>query len=394
MPRSVLISGAGIAGPTLAYWLHRHGFEPTIVERAPAPRTGGYMIDFWGIGYDVAERMGLLPRLYEDGYLLGEVRFVGDDGRRIGGFDASTFRSATNKRFVSVQRGDLAHSIWQLVEPDVETVFGDSIAALHEDADGVTVTFEHARARRFGMVIGADGLHSNVRTLAFGDGTRFEHFLGYYTAAFTARGYPHRDEDVYVGYTVPGRQIARYALREGRSAFFFVLTQDAPLAIHHDDADAQRRLLRERFSGIGWEADEILAALESADDFYFDAVSQTRMSDWSRGRVALVGDAAYCPSLLAGEGSGLGMAGAYLLAWALRESSGDHAAAFGEYQRRFKPFVDAKQKSATRFGSWFAPRTKLGVRLRNGLTTAFMRMPLVSDFMVKRAVDDEFALPD
>ena len=390
--RTILISGAGIAGPTLAYWLLRHGFTPTIVEHAPAPRTGGYMIDFWGVGYDVAERMGLLPILHEDGYRLEEVRLLDASGKRIAGFDANLFQVASKGRFVSLLRGDLAHRIYELVDGEIETIFADSITALSEDAAGVTVSFEHAPPRRFDLVIGADGLHSAVRTLTFGNDARYEHDLGYYTAAFSAPGYPHRDEGAYVSYTVPGRQVARYALRDGRSAFFFVFAERERLAVGHHDVTAQKAVLRDRYAGAGWECDEILRAMECADDLYFDAVAQTRMTDWSRGRVALIGDAAYCPSLLAGQGSAFAMAGAYVLAHALAESGGDHVAAFREYQREFKPFIDDKQHAAARFGWWFAPRSQASLWLRN-VTTNLMRVPVIADRLAARSFGDRFELP-
>ncbi|HET9983971.1 MAG TPA: FAD-binding domain [Longimicrobiales bacterium] len=391
--RNILISGAGIAGPTLAYWLLRRGFTPTIVERAPALRTGGYMIDFWGAGYDVAERMGLLPVLHDDGYRMEELRLVDARGRRIAGFDASVFRSATHGRFTSLRRGDLARRIYELVDGRIETIFGESVTALHEDPIGVTVDFERSPRRRFHLVVGADGLHSNVRAHVFGDEERFEKFLGYYTAAFSADGYPHRDEGAYVAYALPGRQVARYALRGGRSAFFFVFAHDRGVDVGHHDVAAQKALLRRTYGGAGWECREILAAMDGADDLYFDAVAQTRMPGWSSGRVALVGDAAYCPSLLAGQGSALAMAGAYLLAHALAAAEGDHARAFADYQHRFKPLVDAKQAAAARFGSWFAPRTALGVRIRN-LATSLMNVPLVAHLLAGRSLEDRIELPD
>lgn len=390
--RTVLISGAGIAGPTLAWWLRRKGMTPTIVERAAAPRTGGYIIDFWGVGYDVADRMDLLPALQRVGYRLEEVRIVDEQGDRVAGFRAETFRSATGGRYLSMMRGDLAHAIYSLTAPDVETMFGESITRLDEDRDGVLVAFEHHPPRRFDVVVGADGLHSEVRTLAFGPESRFENYLGYYTAAFSTPHYAHRDEGAYVSYAVPGRQIARFALRDGRSAFFFIFAADRPLTIAPHDIEGQRQVLGEVFGGIGWELREIIEAMRSADDLYFDAVAQIRLPHWSHGRVVLLGDAAYCPSLLAGQGSAFAMAGAYVLADELGKARGDYRRAFVAYEQRFKPFVDAKQKSAERFGGWFAPRTTRALRFRN-LATRAMNLPWLGNWFIARSLGDRFELP-
>lgn len=235
---------------------------------------------------------------------------------------------------MSLPRGDLAYRLYELIAGDVETIVGDSIATVRENGTGIDVSFERTATRRFDLLGAADGLHSNVRRLVFGDASRFEKYLGYYTAAFSADGYPHRNEGAHVSFALPGRQIARYALRDGRSAFFFVSARDEPLEIDHHDAEAQRQLLRQRFTDAGWECDEILEAMDSASDLYFDAVAQSRVPVWSRGRAVLVGDAAYCPSLLAGQGSAFGMAGAYVLAHALERSEGDDARAFAEYGRQ------------------------------------------------------------
>ena len=387
---SVLISGLGIAGPTLAYWLRRYGFTPTIVERAPAPRTGGYMLDFWGVGYDVAERMEIAPAIKRDGYHIRELRLVDSRGHRIGGMDVSVFEAVANGRATSLPRGDLARDIIDRLQSDVEILFDDSITQLDEQRDGITVSFERAPARRFDFVVGADGLHSNVRRLVFTDTP--ELYLGYQAAAFSVEGYPHRDDGVYVSYATPGRQIARYALRDGRSGFLLVFRSEERLAVAPHDVAAQKDALRRVFAGAGWECDEILASMDRSDDLYFDAVAQMRMPHWSHGRTALVGDAAYCPSLLAGEGSALGMAGAYILAHALATHRDDHRLAFAGYERDFKPFVDAKQVAAARFAAWFAPTTPFRLWLRNVGTNA-MNLPLVGTMMAKRSFADRYELP-
>lgn len=390
---TVLISGAGIAGPTLAYWLLQYGFEPTLIEIAPAPREGGYMIDFWGVGYDVAERMGLIPTLQGLGYDMTEVRMVDGRGRKIGGFGAHSFRAAAGGRYFSILRSDVARQIYRLIDGKAETIFGDSVRSIDQDETGVRVTFKNAQTRQFNLVIGADGLHSAVRHSVFGPEERFEKYLGYYVASFEVADYPHRDDGVYVGYTTPRRQIARYALRGNRTVFLFIWVEESKLAIDHHDVDGQKKLLRDRFGDGGWENGAILDALGTSDNLYFDAVSQIHIDKWSRGRAALVGDAAYCPSFLAGEGSAFAMGGAYLLAGELMRAEGDYAAAFRNYEQKFHPFVKGKQQAARRLGSWFAPKTELGLIVRNQITR-LMAMPWIGDWLFSRMVGDRFTLPD
>jgi 2-polyprenyl-6-methoxyphenol hydroxylase-like FAD-dependent oxidoreductase len=389
--RTILISGAGIAGPTLAWWLLRHGFTPTIVEKAPNPRAGGYIVDFWGVGYDVAERMGLLPVLNEVGYKIAEVRMVDELGHRVAGFDARVFRDATHGRYISIKRGDLAHAIYETIANDVEIIFDESVTGLDEGSRGVMVSFERGSPRRFDLVAGAAGLHSVLRAMLFGAEPRFERYLGYYTAAFTVPEYPHRDEGVYVSFSVPGRQVARYAFRDGSSAIFLIFAADRSLGDLRHDVDAQKEVLQSSFGGLGWEMAEIAAGLEATDDLYFDAVAQVRLPHWSRGRTVLLGDAAYCPSLLAGQGSAFAMAGAYVLAHELARADGDHELAFENYERRFKPFMDAKQKAAERFGGWFAPRTRTALRLRNFITSA-LDIPWLGQRLMARSLGDRFDL--
>ena len=200
----MLISGMGIGGPALAYWLTAAGFRPTLVERAPSLRAGGYVIDFWGLGYDVAERMGLTPDILRTGYKARELRVVGDDGAHVAGFGVRVFRELTAGRYVTLARRDLSRLLFEKARGTTEVLFGDSVAALHEDAQCVSVAFEHAAERRFDLVIGADGLRSNIRRLAFGPDSRFELQLGYSAAAFEVPGYRPREENSYVMYNPAG----------------------------------------------------------------------------------------------------------------------------------------------------------------------------------------------
>ena len=365
---SVLISGLGIAGPTLAFWLLEHGCTPIVLECAPHPRRGGYVIDFWGTGYNVAERMGLEPDLRRVGYNVQALRFVDGHGRRVGGFDADVFRRMTNGRYVSLQRGDLADLLYRRIEERCEIKFDTSIAYAELRADGVRVKLGDAPPRLFDAVIGADGLHSNVRSLMFGPEKEFESYLGYAVAAFEVQGYRPRDEDIYVSYAVPGKQVARFSLRDDRTLFLLVF--QAPKAPPYDPS-SQRALLHREFEHVGWECPDILTAMDQTDDVYFDSASQIQMSDWSRDCVTLVGDAAFCPSLLAGEGAALAMTAAYVLAGEIAAADGEMAQAFRNYEHLLHPFIAGKQRSARQFASSFVPGTEAGIVLRNALTRLF-----------------------
>jgi 2-polyprenyl-6-methoxyphenol hydroxylase-like FAD-dependent oxidoreductase len=388
---SVLVSGAGIAGPALAYWLDRHGFVPTLVERAPALRTGGYVVDFWGLGYDLVERMGLLPQVLAAGYRMQEVRIVNGAGRRVGGFDVDVFRDATHDRFTSVPRSALSAILFDAIGPRIETEFGNSIAALAPAADHVTVDFERGPSRRFDLVIGAGGLHSVVRDLAFGPEARFERFLGYTVAACTVTGYRPRDEDTYVAYGLPGRQVARFALRGDRTMLLFIVADPTPAPFDPHDMAHHKAYLREHFHGAGWECPAILDALDASDDVYFDRVSQIRMSRWCTDRIALVGDAAYAPSLLAGQGSALAIIGAYVLAGELARAA-NAADAFARYETQLRGFIAQKQRGAAGLGGAFAPRTRLGMWFRN-LTTRAFALPGIARLAIGRSLVDRIALP-
>jgi 2-polyprenyl-6-methoxyphenol hydroxylase-like FAD-dependent oxidoreductase len=386
----VLISGTGIAGPCLAYWLRRYGFEPTLVERAPQLRTGGYIIDFWGAGFDVAERMGLAPHILQTGYQVRELRQVDRRGRRVSGFAVQVFDRITHGRFTSLPRSDLAASLYAALDNQVETIFDDSITGIEDQESEVRVRFMRHPPRAFDLVIGADGQHSQVRRLVFGEDARFERFLGMKVAAFAATGYRPRDELVYVIHTEVGQQVGRFSMRDDRTMFLFVFADPDPEL--PPDVDGAKALLRERFSGSGWECRQILDALDQSNDLYIDRVSQIRMDRWTHGRVALVGDAACAVSLLAGQGSALAMETAYILAGELKRANGDHAVAFARYQDRLGAFLAAKQQAAVRFAPFFAPRSRRDIFLRNQVMK-LMAIPLVAQFAVGREFRDAIELP-
>lgn len=389
----ILISGVGIAGPALAYWLNKYGFEITLVEQAPTFRDGGYIIDFWGVGYDLAEKMNLLSDLRKKAYDAKQIRFVDKNELTVGGFSFEAIRSQMKNRMFSICRGDLARVIFESVQDSCETIFGDSIVSVTEKKDAVVVSFNSRTTREFDLVIGADGLHSAVRKIVFGSDSVNEVSLGYYVAAFSLDGYRPRNEDDYVAYCLPGKQMARFALRDDRTVFYLIFSCDHDIHLNHLKVEDKIAIVRHYFEDIGWESDSILEQIHLAEDIYIDKVSQIRMKRWTKGRVALLGDAAYCPSLLSGQGSAFAMLGAYVLAGELFACNGNYQQAFANYEALLMPFMFKKQLSAEKFGSWFAPKTKFGLCLRNELSK-LLDIPVFGKLFFNSSLGDNVHLTD
>jgi 2-polyprenyl-6-methoxyphenol hydroxylase-like FAD-dependent oxidoreductase len=390
---TVLISGLGVAGPTLAFWLRAAGLRPTLVECARELRSGGYVIDFWGLGYDIAERMGLCDQISRLGYHIREMRIVNERGKRITGFGTSVFRELTGGRYVTIARSALSRLLVGKIKNNTEIIFGDEIRTLREREDCVEVQLERGGQRRFDLVVGADGLHSKVRRLVFGSQDCFEKRLGFIVAAFEATGYRPRDEDVYVVYNDPAHMVGRVTLRNDRALFLFVFAVDAGTPATLPDLSGQKAILRARFGNKAWECPQILEALDRTNDLYFDRVSQIRMPKWSQGRIALVGDAAYCVSLVAGQGSALAMTGAYVLSGELARVCGRHVEAFANYENVLRAFIGSKQRGAKRFAAAFAPKTPWGLFLRNQVIRA-TAIPEIAGLAFGRDIIDKLQLPD
>jgi 2-polyprenyl-6-methoxyphenol hydroxylase-like FAD-dependent oxidoreductase len=389
----IVINGIGIAGPTLAYWLRKAGHEVLLVEEAPQLRRGGYVIDFGLVGYDIAEKMGLIPRLRELGYQVKETRFVDHRGRTSARIATDSLDRLTHGRYISLRRSDLAATIYDALDDSVETIFGDSVSNIEEIGQGVRVRFDHASPREADLVIGADGLHSRVRQLVFGPDAGVEVSLGYHVAAFEVDGYRPRDELVYVGYGVPGRQVWRFSLREDKTLFLFAFRDEYLPAEIPANGHECKSILTQVFANVGWECPQIVAAMPSVSSMYFDRVSQIRLERWTKGRTALIGDAAACVSLLAAQGSILAMAEAYVLAGELRNCGGDYGAAFARYEQRLMPWLKRKQQSAAKLASSFAPKTAFGITFRN-LAVRLMRLPFIMDLFLGRELRDQVELPD
>lgn len=389
----IAINGAGIAGTALAYWLGKLGHEVLLLERAPALRRGGFVLNLWGIGYDAIERMGLLPQLLELQHHSDELRMVDRSGRTRGGYPSRVLLKLAKGRMATLARSDIATAIFAALPAQVETRFGDSISAIDDDGTRVRVAFEHAPPREFDLVIGADGLHSHVRQLVFGPDTRFEYPLGCHVASFEIPGYRPRNGNTYVAHTAPGRYVARFPLRDDRM-LFFVLLRDEHLKGCVPTSHLERKAaLTAALADIGWESTTILAGMEPVDDIYFDSISKIRMDAWVKGKVALIGDAAACPSLIAGEGAGFALAQAYVLAGELHRHGNDTEAALAHYHARLGAVVARKQKQAESLVASFIPSTALGVRLRD-YATLLMRFPVFPRILMGRYFRDELALPE
>ncbi|GAA0316631.1 FAD-dependent monooxygenase [Streptomyces polychromogenes] len=377
--QEILISGAGIAGPALAYWLRRAGFAVTVVERAPQPRPGGQTVDLRGAGRTVIERMDLMGRARELSVDQRGLALVDSSGRTTARVPADAFGGEGIVSEIEILRGDLARLLYEATLPDTEYLFDDTVTGIAQAAggDGVTVTFEKAAPRRFALVVGADGPHSAVRALAFGPEHDLVRPLGLYTAWFTAVDHGLDLDGWYLMHNAPGGLVA--SARPGRlpgeikAGFSF---RSPPLAYDRRDPDAGRELVARRFAGVGWEAPRLLRAMRTAPDFFLDSMGQVRLDGWTRGRVALLGDAGYCATPLTGLGTSLALVGAYVLAGELAAAGGDHTVAFPRYDEVMRPYVTRAQELPPGGAAGYAPSGRLGIRLRDLSMRSMTRWPM------------------
>ncbi|MCB0034250.1 MAG: FAD-dependent monooxygenase [Anaerolineales bacterium] len=357
--KRILISGGGIAGFTAAYWLQRHGFEPTVIEKAPAVRTEGHVIDFSGTGWTVSERMGIVPKLRERRQTMPYLIFKSSDNETITKLSVEAMSATFDHRYVPITRFDLQDILYQEIRDKVDICFDTTIAALEETAEGVKVTFNNGSTEQFDLVIGADGIHSQTRALLWGDEAQFTRYLGYYTGIYYVPSQPAYTAG-FLNYAEPDRQIGVLEQNDGRGMVFIIFRTDDR---GHVPAAERPEMIRHHYAGMGWMADELLAHLPAEGHFYFDSVTQVLLPTWSNGRVALIGDAACCLSLISGQGASMAMGGAYLMAQALADHPADYTAAFAAYEQRLRPHIEEKQNQAYRIAKAFVPSTKLGAKL-------------------------------
>ncbi|MGH3095284.1 MAG: FAD-dependent monooxygenase [Streptosporangiales bacterium] len=360
--RTVLISGGGIAGSALAYWLARYGFQPTVVERARDLRSSGSPVDVRGEAVEVAERMGVMAQLREAATHATNLSFVNANGRRIGRLAMSAMQQSGGASEVELPRGDLAGVLYRAARDSAEFVFDDSIATLEQNEDGVDVTFDRTDPRRFDLVVGADGLHSMVRRLAIGAGPDTVRHMGMYVATLPLGGPAEDDQDILM-YNTPGRAVSIHPSR-GEALAAFMFRRPAVAGFDHHNTEQHKRLLVDAFAGSRWRVPELLDRVGVADDLYFDSVSQVRLSHWSYGRVTLLGDAASCVSLF-GEGSSLAITGAATLAEALAANPDDHKTGFLRYETEHRHLVEPKQRNVATASRLLVPATRLGIATRN-----------------------------
>jgi len=353
--KKILVCGASIAGPTLAWWLHHYGFEPTLLEKAPAPRPGGHAIDIRGAALDVVRAMGLEETIRDSRTQMKGVSKLDADGNEVWRSEEMTISGGSfDKQAIEIIREDLSRILLTALPDEIETIYGDSVTALNETQDGVAASFENGEGRLFDLVIGADGLASDMRKLAFGPDSEFVVPFDVVLAPFSAPNLIGLEDwqltydggqDSCMIYTAPGNDSLRVC-------FGF----PAEMSSIPPDRAGQIRLVQDKCSGMGWEVPRLLAAMEQARDFYLGPIAQVKMDHWTSGRVALVGDAGYCPSPFTGQGTSLAIVGAYVLAWELAQSPDDYATAFEAYEKTMRPFVEVNQAIADlsrdpRFGS-------------------------------------------
>ena len=391
--KTVLISGASIGGPALAYWLRERGFAPTVVEIGAGLRPGGQAVDLRGAGKVVTERMGIMSAVRAKCVDERGIAFVDADDRRLACMPADLFEGEGIVAEIEIMRGDLTEILYEVSREGVEYLFDDRIVELDQDVEGVTVRFASGPVRRFDLVIGADGIHSGVRKLAFGPDADYVQPLGGYTAYFTVPD-PGDLDGWFLMHNEPGGKVAAIRPERGGTAKASLAFTSPPLGYDRQDVPAQQRILAEKFAGAGWRTPALLDAMWTAPDFYFDKLCQVHVEKWSRGRVALLGDAGYCGSPLSGMGTSMTLVGAYVLAGELAGTPDDYEAAFTRYQDVMRDYVKQCQQLPPGGMNGYAPQGRLMLKLRVASMLMMNHWPMRGLLAKQFAKADAIDLPN
>ncbi len=388
MPFDILINGGGIAGPCLAFWLARHGHAVTIAEQASELRSGGQAVDFRGPSLVVLDKMGLLQEIRNAATRMGPLVLVDERGKEFGRLPAEVISGE-----LEIFWGDLARILHDAVCDDVDYRFGIRVVAVSDDSEKVAVTFSDGSVATYDLIIGADGLHSGLRRMVFGPEEQYVTQLGQYFGFFDTENHLGLDH-CGVACRLPGRTAVLQATDSDQPARASFYLTDHELDFDYRDTDRNKQLFSERFAGMGWEASHLLQRLAEAPEVYFDSIAQVHLNSFSRGRVCLLGDAAWCASPRSGMGTSLAVVGAYVLAHELRAAHGDHEAAYLRYQQVLAPYVDRCQQLAVDNLKLDDPSSVWMRRLANA-GIKLLRIPMVSKFVARQslAVGRSFTLP-
>jgi 2-polyprenyl-6-methoxyphenol hydroxylase-like FAD-dependent oxidoreductase len=394
--KTALISGASIAGPALAFWLARYGIDVTVVEKAPSLRGGGYPIDVRGTAIEAVERMGLYAQMRAEHVDSQSIGFVDAHGTVVAKLNPEALTGGVRGKDIEIRRGDIATTLYAATKDTATYKFNDSIAALEDHADGVNVTFVSGDTATYDIVVGADGPHSNIRSLVFGHESQFERYIGFCFAGFTMPNTFGLDRGALV-YTLPGKNAVVYATSNDGLAYAFLVFKYPTSPFRKSLTDAAKRDLTARmFEGVdGWIVPQMVEATRKAEDLFFDSVSQIYMPVWSKGRVVLAGDAAHATSFMSGQGSSMALVGAYVLAGEIANKA-DHTSAFEDYEKLVRPFVEMNQALVDEGKRIMIPDTQEEIDTRNEM---FRKMALEAGGKIlqkdsSRQIHSSLTLPD
>lgn len=361
---NVLISGASIAGPTLAFWLDKFGYSVTVVERASGPRKGGYAVDLRGPAMEVVERMGVVPRLAKSHINVEKVTFLDGEGTPVGIIKPQAVSGGVVGRDLEVPRTALMETVLDAIGDGVKFIYNESIATIEQAADKVHVTFASGTAGDFDLVFGADGVNSSTRKRTIDPNAECLKYLGYCYVGFSIPNFLNVWNE-NISWNIPGMAAVIFSTsdRKDANAFLEFFTNELPYDRLRNDLDVCE-LFREKFAGLGWEVPKLLDLMEKADDLFYDGTTYVDLDKWSQGRVALVGDAAYGPSFFTGQGGSLAMVGAYVLAVELLKAD-SHTEAFANYEETMRPFVEMNRALIEPSIAFLHPRTQGEIEHRN-----------------------------